>query len=180
MQLRERKLPWWLIIVTGVIIALVGIFVLVDQVNGLNVLVFLVGLGALVFAVFNFIIAFKNRNDNTICVSHLIQGLIDVVLLLLIIVIANTPTLLGIIIACWLLAFGIFELTAGRKLDNPKRSRLGALLTVIGLVVLIVPLVFSIDYLVLIGIVGIVFGVMRIVIGILIKMGEGRSASNLM
>lgn len=180
MQLRERKLPWWLIIVTGIIIVAAGIFVLIDKVNGLNVLVFLVGIGALSFALFNFIIAFKNRNDNTICISHLVQGLIDIVLLLLIIVIRNTPTLLGIIVACWLLAFGIFELTAGRKLGSSKRIRLGVLLTIIGLVVLIVPLVFSIDYLALIGIVGIAFGVMRIILGVLIRTNDNKGVSNLM
>ena len=57
MQIRERKLPWWLIIITGVVIIVAGIYVLADQINGLNVLVFLVGLGALSFAVFNLVVA---------------------------------------------------------------------------------------------------------------------------
>ena len=31
MQIRERKLPWWLILVTGLLIVAAGIFVLVDK-----------------------------------------------------------------------------------------------------------------------------------------------------
>lgn len=168
MDIRERKIPWWLIIITGVIIIAVGIFVLADRVSGLNVLIFLIGLGALAFAVFNFVIAFKTRNTRQVSLSHIVHGLIDIVLLLLIIVMRKTPTLLGIIIACWLIIFGVFEVITARQNDQPKRSKMGVLLVLIGLVVLIIPLIFSIDYLILIGIVGIVFGVYRTILGIII------------
>ena len=177
MQIRERKLPWWLIIITGIIVIAAGIFVLADSINGLRVLVFLAGLGALAFGVYNLIIAFKNNDQKSVFLPFLVHGLIDFLLFLLIIIIRDSPLLLGIIVACWLMAFGVFEAIAGRRNDNQKRSRLGAILVIVGLAVLIIPLIFSIDYLILIGIVGIVFGVARIVLGILIKANEGQTSS---
>ncbi len=177
MQIRERKLPWWLIIVTGLISIAAGIFVLADSINGLKVLVFLVGLGTLAFGVYNIIIAFKNYSQRNVFLPFLVHGLIDILLLLLIIIIKDSPLLLGIIVSCWLMVFGVFEAIAGRRDENQKLSRLGAILVIIGFIVLIIPLIFSIDYLILIGIVGIVFGVLRVVLGVLIKSNEQKATS---
>ena len=181
MQIRERKLPWWLIIVTGLLIITAGIFVLVDNIkgyeNGLNVLVFLTGLGALSFGVYNFIVAYKSRSDNSMFLTYLVHGIIDIVLLLLIIIIRNSHLLLGVIIACWMMVFGVFEVIEGRKNDNQKHTRLGAIFAIVGLVVLVIPLIFSIDYLTLIGIVGIVFGSLRVALGIMIKSNELKTTS---
>ena len=179
MDIRERKLPWWLIIVTGVIIIAASIFVLADRVSGLTVLTFMVALGTLTFAVFNFIIAIKSKEIRSVWIPHVVQGIINIVLFLLVIIIPRSPTLLGIIIACWLMAFGVFEIVAARHYDQPKRSKMGALLSIIGLVVLVIPLVFSIDYLILIAIVGLVFGIFRIVIGILIKANDNGGTTSL-
>ena len=87
-------------------------------------------------------------------------------LLLLLIVIDDSPALLGIIIASWLIVFGVFEVISGRQSENAKQTKLGSLLVIIGLAVLIIPLALSIDYVILIGIVGILFGVASVVIGI--------------
>lgn len=179
MDFSERKMPWWLIVMTGVVIIAASIFVLVERTAGLKLLTFLVALGALVYGVYNFVIALKNKDDNSMCISHLVHGLIDIVLFLLIIVIRNTPNLLGIVIACWLIVFGVFEIITARHSENNKRSRIGAILLLIGLIVLIVPLVFSIDYVILIAIVGLCFGLLRTIQGILFKIKNGESNSGL-
>ena len=179
MDIRERKLPWWLIIVTGVLIIAASIFVLADRASALTVLKVIIAIGTFAFAVFNFVIAIKNRDIRSVWISHLAQGIINIVLFILVIAIPASPTLLGIIIALWLIVFGVFEIIAARHYDQNKRSKMGILLVIIGLVVLIIPLVFSIDYLLLIAIVGLVFGIFRVVLGILIKANDTGATTSL-
>ena len=76
-----------------------------------------------------------------------------------------------------MMVFGVFEVIEGRKNDNQKHTRLGAIFAIVGLVVLVIPLIFSIDYLTLIGIVGIVFGLLRVALGIMIKSNELKTTS---
>ncbi len=178
MDIRERKLPWWLIIVTGVLIIAASIFVLADRVSALMVLTVIIAVGTLAFAVFNFVIAIKSRDIRSVWIPHVVQGIFNIILFLLVIIIPRDEKLIGIIIACWLMAFGVFEIIAARHYNQNKRSKMGILLVIIGLVVLIIPLVFSIDYLLLIAIVGLVFGVFRVVLGIIIKAnGNGGTTS---
>jgi len=173
MDIRERKIPWWLIIVTGVLIIVAGVFALADKLSALTVIAVIIAIGTFAFAVFNFVIAIKSRDIRNVWVPHLVQGIINIILFILAVTIPNPATLktairIGIIIACWLIVFGVFEVIAARQNDQSKRSKMGILLVLIGLVVLVIPLIFRIDYLILIGIVGIVFGVYRSILGIVI------------
>ena len=169
MELRERKLPWWMIILTGIIIVVVSIFLLADRASGLVLLTWVVALGAAATGIYYLYAALKHKDDNSTSIPMLVHGLLDLLLVLLIIVIPDSQALLGIIIACWLIVFGIFEILSGRRHDEPKLNKLGALLIVIGLVLLIVPLALKMDYVILIAVAGLVFGIFRIVLGVLIK-----------
>jgi uncharacterized membrane protein HdeD (DUF308 family) len=153
--------------------------VLADRASALTVLKVIISVGLFAFAVFNFVLAIKNKDIRSVWISHVTQGIINIVLFLLVIIIPASPTLLGIIIAIWLIVFGVFEIIAASHYGQSKRSKMGILLTVIGLVVLIIPLVFSIDYLILIAIVGLVFGVFRVVLGILIKSKDTGATTSL-
>ena len=169
MDFQERKMPWWFILLTGVILIVVSIFLLADHMSGLMVLTVLVALGAAIYGLYNLILALKRRDDNSAAIPLLVHGLLDIVLVLLIIVIPDSQALLGIIIACWLIVFGLFEIISGRQHDNSRAAKLGGLLLIIGLAVLIVPLALRIDYIILIAIAGLVFGIFRIILGIMIK-----------
>ena len=168
MELSERKMPWWVIVLTGIIILIVSVFLLADRISGLVLLTWVVALGAAVTGIYDLFLALKDRNSST-SIPLLVHGLLDLLLVLLIIVIPDSQALLGIIIACWLMVFGVFEIISGRRSDSAKRRRLGILLIIIGLALLIVPLALCIDYVILIAIAGLVFGIYRIVLGILIK-----------
>ena len=166
----EKNMPWWLVVVTGVLIIAAGIFLLVSDGVGLDVLAFLVGLGVLVFGVYYLFKAVNNKKDNSIFVPYLIHGLLNIILLLLIIFIRNSPALLGVILASWLVIFGFFGIVQARKQsDNKTRIRLCVLLLLCGVVLMILPFVLGMGHVIFLGIVGIVIGVVRTAMGIIYK-----------
>lgn len=173
MKTNEKGLSWWLVIIIGVLIIAAGIFLLVSPKVGLDVLIFLVGLGVLVYGVYNIYRAIKSKSDHREYLPYLVHGLLDIVLLILILIITDTPALLGIIIACWFIVFGFFDIVQARqeKDDEGKRrrSRIGALLIIIGLCLLIIPLLLSINYIILFGILALVFGIIKVAQGIIQK-----------
>jgi len=171
------KMPWWLVTLTGALILGAGIFLLVANTPGeeknkaLDTLIFIVGFIVFAYGVFNLYKAFKLKNDHRLFVAHLIHGILDIVLLLLILFIPDTQALLGVILACWFIVFGLFGLvqTDQSSEKNRQSRRISVLLLVIGLVLLIFPLALKIDYILLLGIAGIIIGGVRIVQGILLK-----------
>ena len=170
MDLSERKMAWWVMVLIGVIVVAISIFLLADRYSGLIVLTWLVGIGAAVFGIYNLYLALRNKDHSSDAIPYLVHGLLNLILMLLIIVIHDTQALLGIIVSCWLIVFGVFEVFYGRRGDNAKRARIGAILVIVGLVVLIIPLVLSIDYVILIGIVGLLFGIALAALGIISKL----------
>jgi uncharacterized membrane protein HdeD (DUF308 family) len=165
-------------IVIGILIIAAGIFLLVSPKDGKNdVLKALVGIGVFLFCVFNVYRAVQTKNDNRLFIPYLVQGLLDIVLLLLLITIPedrNNPeaslVLVSIIIACWMMVFGFFEIVhARRDGDSSPRLRTGALLIVTGVGVLVIPLLLGWDSAVFIGIAGIIIGIVKTIQGLLFK-----------
>lgn len=176
MDLTDRKMPWWLMVLMGLVIIGLCIFFLVDHdpqaqhSASLSLLLWVVGIAAAILAAYNLYLALKFKDDNKKSIPCLVHGLLDVVLLLLLIVINDSPNLLGTIIASWLIVFGVFEVITARHRENAKRTKLGSILVIIGLIVLIIPLTLKMDYVILIGVIGIVFGVASAALGIYLKM----------
>jgi uncharacterized membrane protein HdeD (DUF308 family) len=144
---------------------------LVSPKDGKNVLSTLVGIGVFVFCIYNIFKAIQNKNDNRLFIPYLAQGLLDIVLLLLLITIPDkTQVLIGIIIACWLIVFGFFEIIHARRSDdNRHRIRSGSLLIIAGIAVLLIPLLLRLDSVIFIGIAALVLGVVKTVQGLLYK-----------
>lgn len=171
------RMPWWLVIVTGALIVAAGIFLLAtnntnpEENVALKTLMFVVGLIVLLYGIYNLYKAFKFKNDNRLFVAHLIHGILDVILLLLMLIIRDSQTLLGIILACWFIVFGLFGLVqSGQGSDrNLQTRRVSALLLVIGIALLVFPQVFSINYIFLLGLAGILIGLVRVGQGIISK-----------
>lgn len=157
-------------VVMGLVIVGVCIFFLANQAAGLAVLLWSVGIGVAILTAYNLFMALKFRDDNRKSIPYLVYGLLDAVLLLLLIVINDSPNLLGTIIASWLIVFGVFEVITARQRDDAKRTKLGSMLVIIGLIVLIIPLILQMDYVILIGVLGLIFGVASAALGIYIKM----------
>lgn len=186
--------PSWLIsIVIGILIIAAGILLLVSSSeNGNNAgndtLKTLVGLGVFAFCAYFIFKAFQSKNDNSLFIPYLAQGLLDIVLLLLLLTIdekeVETKVLVVIIIACWLMIFGFFEIIhARRSSDNQHRLRNGSLLILAGVAVLIIPLLLRLESVIFLGIVALVFGVIKVVQGLVSKVrtdgGNSGGRSNL-
>jgi len=178
MKENGKNASWLLSVIVGVLIIAAGILLLVSPGDGNRVLVFLVGLGVLVFCIFNIFKAIQFKNDNRLFIPYLAQGLLDIVLLLLLISIPKTPELLGIIIACWLIVFGFFEIVHARQeSENRHRIRAGVLLLLAGVGVLVIPLLLSLNSVVFLGIVALVIGIIKTVQGLISKVRANERTS---
>lgn len=174
MQATEKILPWWMVIVTGLLILAAGIFLLVSPVDGLNMLTFLLGAGVLVFGFYNIYKAYRYKDDNRLFIPFLIHGLLDLVLFLLIVVIQNSPAHLGVILSCGFIIFGIFGIIHARKDgENRTRARVSALFLLIGVVLIVLPFLLSMSHVLFLGIVSILIGVVRTAQGIIQKVKLG-------
>ena len=165
----EKTMPWWLVVITGVLILAAGIFLLVSPADGLSVLIFIVGLGVLVYGIYCLFKALQHKNDNQIFVPYLVHGILDIVLFLLILIIRPSAGLLGVILASWLIVFGVFGMIHGRQESNSRKTRAGVFLTLIGIGFLIIPLLLTINQVVFLGIIALVLGVIRTAQGIIYK-----------
>ena len=138
----------------------------------------LVGIGVFLYCIFNIFKAVQNKDDNQLFIPYLAHGLLDIVLLLLLISIPNTPKLVAIIIACWLIVFGFFEIIHGRRSsENKHQLRNGSLLILTGVGVLVIPLILSLDSAMFIGIVALVIGVVKTVQGLICKVNVDKRTS---
>jgi hypothetical protein len=61
--MKEKTLPWWLVVATGLIILRRYLSARFAQAS-LNALTFLLAVGVLGFSIYNFSKAYSNRNDN--------------------------------------------------------------------------------------------------------------------
>ena len=171
------RMPWWLVIVTGALIVAVGIFLLatnntnLEENVALTTLMFIVGIIVLLYGIFNLYKAFKLKNDNRLFLAHLIHGILDIILLLLMLIIKDSQTLMGVILACWFVVFGLFGLVqSGQGSDkNLQSRRISALLLAIGIALLVVPPLLHIDYIILLGIASIIIGIVRVAQGVINK-----------
>ena len=172
-----KKMPWWLVVLTGVLVIAVGIFLLAangtsktnpDASVALQTLIYIVGIGVLLFGLYCLFKAIQSKNDQQLFLLYLIHGILDIVLFLLILIIPPAPGLLGAILSCWMIVFGIFGIIQGGKEGGGRKTRAGVLLTLIGIVFLV--LVFlRIDSVLLLGLIALVLGVLRTAQGIIYK-----------
>lgn len=179
MMNEHKTMPWWFIILTGIIILAVGIYLLVSPVSGLSVLTFLLGLGVLVYSIFNFYKAAKYREDNRLFIPFLVHALLDLVLFVLLLVIHNSPALLGVILASWFIVFGVFGMIHARQDGGSKpKARLSALLALVGVALILLPFLLGIDHVIFLGIVSILIGVVRTTQGIIFKVQQNDHTSS--
>ena len=173
------KMPWWLIIVTGVLILGVGIFLLAgndkvpDKSAALKSLVFIVSILVLAYGIFNFYKAYKFRGNKRLMAAHLVHGILDAILFILLRIITPSPVLLGVILGCWFVVFGFFGLMQIDQNSDKNRQlrRLNMLLLLIGLVVLAVSILLSKSnhFISFLGVVILAIGLLRIAQGLITK-----------
>jgi len=178
----SKKMPWWLIVLTGVLLLAVGIFLLAangtDTLNpgagspALRTLIFVVGIGVLLFGLYCIFKALQSRYDQRLFLLYLIHGVLDIVLFLLILFIPPAPGLLGAILSCWMIVFGIFGMIQGRQEGGGQKTRMGVLLTLIGIGFLVL-VILRVDSVLLLGLIALVVGIIRTAQGILIRTRMG-------
>lgn len=175
---KDKTMPWWFVILTGLIVLAVGIYLLVSQESGLNALTFLLTIGVLLFSLYYFYKAYKFKDENRLFVPSLVHALLDLVLFLLLIIIRNSPALLGVILSSWFIIFGLFGLINARQDGGSStKTRMSALLLLVGVVLILLPFLLSINHVLFLGIVAILIGVFRTVQGIIYKVQhDGRTS----
>jgi uncharacterized membrane protein HdeD (DUF308 family) len=175
---KDKTMPWWFILLTGLVILAAGIYLLVSQESGLSVLTFLLAVGVLFFCVYNFFKAYKFKDDNRLFVPFIVHALLDLVLFLLIIIIKNSYALLGVILSSWFIIFGLFGIINARQDGgNSAKTRVSALLLLVGIVLILLPFLLSINHVLFLGIVAILIGVIRSAQGIIVKVQrDGRTS----
>lgn len=181
-----KKMPWWLIVLTGVLLLAVGIFLLAangtDTLNpnagspALRTLITVVGVGVLLFGLYCIFKALQSRHDQRLFLLYLIHGVLDIVLFLLILFIPPAPGLLGAIISCWMIVFGVFGMIQGRQEGGGQQTRVGVLLTLIGIGFLVL-VILRVDSVLLLGLIALVAGIIRIAQGIIIRTRMGGQGS---
>ncbi|MGI5919894.1 MAG: DUF308 domain-containing protein [Christensenellales bacterium] len=181
-----KKMPWWLIVLTGVLLLAVGIFLLAangtDTLNpdagspALRTLITVVGVGVLLFGLYCIFKALQSRHDQRLFLLYLIHGVLDIVLFLLILFIPPAPGLLGAIISCWMIVFGVFGMIQGRQEGGGQKTRVGVLLTLIGIGFLVL-VILRVDSVLLLGLIALVAGIIRIAQGIIIRTRMGGQGS---
>jgi uncharacterized membrane protein HdeD (DUF308 family) len=186
----EKKMPWWLMVITGLLILAAGIFLLASP-GFLNVLINLFGISVLIIGIYFIFKALRNKSESQRdFVLLLVHGLLNLVLALLIFILYKAHreitiptigyqngTLIGVMLGCWLIVFGVFGLIDARKTGGDKtRSRINLLLVASGIILLIVPF-FLMPHYIFMGIIGIIIGVVRTAQGIFIKVRlDGRTS----
>ena len=178
----SKKMPWWLIVLTGVLLLAVGIFLLAanntDTLNpgagspALRTLIVIVGVGVLLFGLYCIFKALQSRYDQRLFPLYLIHGILDIVLFLLILFIPPAPGLLGAILSCWMIVFGIFGMIQGRQEGGGQKTRMGVLLTLIGIGFLVL-VILRVDSVLLLGLIALVVSIIRTAQGILIRTRMG-------
>ncbi len=175
--MKEKILPWWLVSATGLVILAAGIYLLVSPQTSLSALTFLLAVGVLGFSIFNFAKAYSYRSDNRYFVPFLVHAMLDAVLFLLLVIIKSSPALLGVILSSWFIIFGLFGLIHARQDENKSKARVSALLLLIGIALILLPFLLSIDHVLFLGIVSILIGVFRTAQGIVYKVKlDGRTS----
>lgn len=174
-----KTMPWWLAMLTGLLILVAGIFLVAWKDAGLDALTFLLGAGILCYGIYNIFMAVKTTDDNRLFIPFLVHGLLNLIMFLLVIFINKSPAHLGAILGSWFIVFGIFRIIYARQDAEKKLSaRIGVLMFLIGVVLLILPFVIGIDHVIFLGIVFIVIGSVRTALGIFRKVrnenGTGR------
>ena len=182
----SKKIPWWLVVLTGVLLLAVGIFLLAangtDTLNpdagspALRTLITVVGVGVLLFGLYCIFKALQSRHDQRLFLLYLIHGVLDIVLFLLILFIPPAPGLLGAIISCWMIVFGVFGMIQGRQEGGGQKTRVGVLLTLIGIGFLVL-VILRVDSVLLLGLIALVAGIIRIAQGIIIRTRMGGQGS---
>jgi uncharacterized membrane protein HdeD (DUF308 family) len=86
--------------------------------------------------------------------------------------------LLGVILSSWFIIFGLFGMINARQDGgNSSRTRVSALLFIIGIVLILLPFLLSINHVLFLGIVAILIGVFRTSQGIINKVQrDGRTS----
>jgi predicted membrane channel-forming protein YqfA (hemolysin III family) len=96
----------------------------------------------------------------------------------LLLVIHNSPALLGVILASWFIVFGVFGMIhAQQDGGNKPKARISALLALIGVVLILLPFLIGIDHVIFLGIVSILIGVVRTTQGIIYKVQRDERTS---
>jgi uncharacterized membrane protein HdeD (DUF308 family) len=160
---------WWSYLIAGILTIAFGIVLLVWPSSTVKVLVYLVGILALLEGIVETIFAFVLLIKKEKMAWMLARGLINLFIgILLLTKTGFALTLVVVIIAIWVIITGVVELIAGLEMP-PKSGRgwiaaSGVLSIILGILLLAIPLETVYAIIVVLSIFLIVGGIMRIIL----------------
>lgn len=169
----EVQVPWWIIVLEGIVALLIGLFLLFSPVNTTIFLVQLLGLFWLLGGLFSIISLLIDRENFW---WKLISGLLGIIAGILVFVYPYSPfvilTLLVIILGVSSIVYGVVRLILAVKGGGLGTAILGLLEIVIGILLLANPLAGAVILPWVYGLVLIIGGIAALIGGIKMKSGS--------
>ena len=136
-------LPWWLVLIQGIVLLILGIYLLTSPYQTLAVLVWIIGAYWFISGIFALISIVMDRSNMG---SKIIMGILGIIAGLLILIYPYysailVPTLLIIFIGVWGLIMGFITLLHGMKGGGWGEGILGVLGIIFGIILLANPLI---------------------------------------
>jgi len=166
---------WWATVLRGLIALVFGIIILAWPAATILVLIVVFGVFALVDGLFNLVFGIMAASKKEKWGLLLASGILGI--LIGVIVLARPGVALVALyylLAIWLIASGVVEIAAAFELDAPTAAKallgvFGLISIVIGVLLVVYPISGIETVVLLIGIYAIAVGILRIILGFLIR-----------
>lgn len=165
---------WWLLALKGLVLLLMGIFILFNPELALNAIIFYLGLLALVGGVAEVTLAVMNR-DKPQWTGYLLEGLLDIGIGVLLLTKPVVAELLPILLGIWIVASGLMLLVRAFRSRSAGHASwtqwlfLSVLLIAIGLWVVYDPRGTLVSFTLLMGIALLAFGLLVLLIALRLR-----------
>ena len=170
MIVSRRPRFWWVFILQGIILLILGIYMLAEPVNGFAALGFLFGLTILVTGVFEMIRVVRDHDQGSRA-FHMILGVISIILgIVLVFNIGAGETILRIIVGIWLVFRGLSLMSFSRLTGrNWLLTAGGVIILLFGLMIIFKPIIGAVTIDLLAAIAFITTGIFDIALGYRLK-----------
>jgi uncharacterized membrane protein HdeD (DUF308 family) len=164
-------LPWWLVLIQGIVLLILGVYLLTSPYQTLAVLVWFIGAYWFISGIFALISIVADRSNMG---SKIIMGILGIIAGLLILIYPYysamlVPTLLIIFIGVWGLIMGFITLVHGMKGGGWGEGILGVLGIIFGIVLLANPLIGAAYLPYVLGIFALIGGIGAIISAFLLR-----------
>ncbi len=172
---QKSKKNWWFLVINGIIAILFGVFLLYFDTDMIEMLLFYIGIGIAVVGVFLLFAAIRNIKADKHAGMLLFESILTVVIGLVLILFPKfSMKFILIIIGVWAIILGIVQLAILINIKEKMASKNillfnGLLTIVLGVLLFFDPITTAGFLLKILGFFAILFGIMMIYFGFVLK-----------